>query len=97
MVGVQGRVQTREYEDRNGVRCQVVQVVADKVTFLGPSKRGDDHHVRRRARHGATPTVIREAIRRFSLRVQECQQASGANRVYGLRRKLLPPERPYRT
>lgn len=43
VVGVQGRVQTREYEDRNGVRWQVVQVVADKVTFLGPSKRGDDH------------------------------------------------------
>ena len=42
LVGVQGRIQTREYEDRNGVRHQVMQVIADKVTFLGPSKRGDD-------------------------------------------------------
>jgi single-strand DNA-binding protein len=42
LVGVQGRVQTREYEDRNGVRHQVMQVIADKVTFLGPSKRGGD-------------------------------------------------------
>lgn len=42
LVGIQGRVQTREYDDRNGVRHQVMQVIADKVTFLGPSKRGDD-------------------------------------------------------
>jgi single-strand DNA-binding protein len=42
LVGIQGRVQTREYEDRNGVRRQVMQVIADKVTFLGPSKRSDD-------------------------------------------------------
>jgi single-strand DNA-binding protein len=42
LVGIQGRVQTREYDDRNGVRHQVMQVIADKVTFLGPSKRGED-------------------------------------------------------
>jgi single-strand DNA-binding protein len=42
LVGIQGRVQTREYEDRNGVRRQVMQVIADRVAFLGPSKRGDD-------------------------------------------------------
>lgn len=42
LVGIQGRIQTREYEDRNGVRHQVMQVIADKVTFLGPSKRGED-------------------------------------------------------
>ncbi len=42
LLAIQGRVQTREYEDRNGVRHHVMQVIANKVTFLGPSKRGDD-------------------------------------------------------
>lgn len=46
LVAVQGRVQTREYEDRQGTRHQVMQVVADKVTFLGAAKRdeGDNRH-----------------------------------------------------
>lgn len=42
LVGIQGRIQTNEYEDRNGVRHQVMQVIAEKVTFLGLSKRADD-------------------------------------------------------
>jgi single-strand DNA-binding protein len=39
LVAIQGRVQTREYEDREGTRHQVMQVVAEKVTFLGAAKR----------------------------------------------------------
>jgi single-strand DNA-binding protein len=39
LLAVQGRVQTREYEDREGTKHQVMQVVADKVTFLGAAKR----------------------------------------------------------
>src|SRR5213593_3921149 len=39
LVAIQGRVQTREYEDRQGTRHQVMQVIADKVTFLGAAKR----------------------------------------------------------
>src|SRR2546426_4915433 len=39
VVAIQGRVQTREYEDREGTKHQVMQVVADKVTFLGAGKR----------------------------------------------------------
>jgi single-strand DNA-binding protein len=42
LLAIQGRVQTREYEDRNGIRHHVMQVIANKVTFLEPSKRGDD-------------------------------------------------------
>jgi len=49
LVAVQGRVQTREYEDREGTRHQVMQVVAEKVTFLGAAKRGD-----RDNRHAST-------------------------------------------
>ena len=46
LVAVQGRVQTREYEDRQGTRHQVMQVVAEKVTFLGAAKREerDERH-----------------------------------------------------
>ena len=39
LVAVQGRVQTREYEDRAGTKHQVMQVLAEKVTFLGAAKR----------------------------------------------------------
>jgi single-strand DNA-binding protein len=38
LVAVQGRVQTREYEDRAGTKHQVMQILADKVTFLGGGK-----------------------------------------------------------
>jgi single-strand DNA-binding protein len=41
LVAIQGRVQTREYEDRAGTQHQVMQVVAEKVTFLGAAKRGE--------------------------------------------------------
>ena len=39
LVAVQGRVQTREYEDRAGTKHQVMQILAEKVTFLGTAKR----------------------------------------------------------
>lgn len=41
LVAVVGRVQTREYEDREGTKHQVMQVVAEKVTFLGATRRED--------------------------------------------------------
>jgi single-strand DNA-binding protein len=45
LVAVQGRVQTREYEDREGTKHQVMQVVAEKVTFLGAKRgEGNDRH-----------------------------------------------------
>ena len=46
LVAIQGRVQTREYNDREGTRHHVMQVVADKVTFLGSAKR-EEHYDRR--------------------------------------------------
>lgn len=38
MVAVQGRVLTREYEDRQGTKHHVMQVVAERVTFLGSAR-----------------------------------------------------------
>ena len=34
-VYVEGRLQTREYEDRDGVKRRVTEVVASNITFLG--------------------------------------------------------------
>jgi len=38
-VAVIGRVQTREYEDREGTRHHIMQVIAEKVTFLGSARK----------------------------------------------------------
>ena len=40
-VAVLGRVQTREYEDREGTMHHVMQVIAEKVTFLGASRKDE--------------------------------------------------------
>ena len=39
MVAVQGRLQTRQYQDRNGNKRTVVEVVADSLSFAGSSKK----------------------------------------------------------
>jgi len=39
-VYVEGRLQTREYEDKDGIKRKVTEVVASNVTFLG-GQRGD--------------------------------------------------------
>ena len=36
LVGVEGRIQTRNYEDQTGKRVYVTEVVADSVQFLEP-------------------------------------------------------------
>ncbi len=36
LVGVEGRIQTRNYDDANGRRVYVTEVVADSVQFLEP-------------------------------------------------------------
>ena len=41
LVAIQGRVQSREYDDRQGTKHEVMQVIAEKVTFLGGAKRDE--------------------------------------------------------
>lgn len=38
LVGVKGRLQSREYETENSEKRQVIEVVAEKVTFLSSKK-----------------------------------------------------------
>ncbi len=38
MIAVQGSIQTRNYEDKNGNRRTAVEIVAEKVSFCGEKK-----------------------------------------------------------
>ena len=38
LVGIEGRIQTRSFDDQNGNRRFVAEVVADSVQFLEPKK-----------------------------------------------------------
>ncbi|MDE3095787.1 MAG: single-stranded DNA-binding protein [Chloroflexota bacterium] len=42
MVAVQGRLQTRTYDDKDGNRRKVTEIVADRVHFLGGKDKDDD-------------------------------------------------------
>ena len=39
MVAVQGHLQTRQYQDRNGSNRTAVEVVADSLSFAGSNKK----------------------------------------------------------
>ena len=41
LVGVKGRIQTREYENEEQMKKQITEIVAEKVTFL-TSKKTDE-------------------------------------------------------
>jgi single-strand DNA-binding protein len=57
LLAIQGRVQSREYEDKSGTRHQVMQVVAEKVTFLGTGNRDQNN---RRPSAGQPAAASRE-------------------------------------
>lgn len=40
LIGVEGRIQTRNYENNQGQRVYVTEVVAENVTFLDSKKQG---------------------------------------------------------
>lgn len=42
MIAVQGSIQTRNYEDKNGNKRTAVEIVADKVSFCGEKKKDED-------------------------------------------------------
>lgn len=45
LVGVEGRIQTRSYENNQGQRVNVVEVVCDSVQFLETKKAESDNQV----------------------------------------------------
>jgi len=42
LVGVDGRIQTGSYDDKDGKRIYTSEVVADSVAFLDPKQQGND-------------------------------------------------------
>lgn len=42
MVAVEGRIQVRQYEDKDGNKRKAVEVVAHNVQFLSPKERSDE-------------------------------------------------------
>ena len=44
IIGIRGRIQTRIVEDENGLKEKIMEIVADKVTFLSSAsgKKNDD-------------------------------------------------------
>ena len=42
LIGVKGRIQSNNYEDKDGNKKYTVEVIAEKVTFLS-SKKADEH------------------------------------------------------
>jgi single-strand DNA-binding protein len=43
LAGVDGRIQTRNYEGQDGKRIYVTEVLAESVQFLEPKKNSDNH------------------------------------------------------
>ena len=43
LLGLKGRIQTSNYEDKEGKRQYVTQVVAEKITFLSSSKNKEEY------------------------------------------------------
>ena len=46
LVGIVGRVRTREYKSNDGTQHKDMQIVAENVTFLGSAQRGEDDATR---------------------------------------------------
>lgn len=41
MIGVSGRIQTRNYEDKEGNKRYVTEVIVDSIEFLSPKKKSE--------------------------------------------------------
>lgn len=52
-VGVVGQIQTRQYDDKKGVRRYVTEITADEVEFLSPKMQDGDSPDRGRVEYSA--------------------------------------------
>jgi single-strand DNA-binding protein len=63
LVGVDGRLQTRNYENNQGQRVFVTEVIADTIQFLDP--KGNNNRQATPKQEATQPTVDNSAIREF--------------------------------
>lgn len=54
-IGVEGAIQTRKYEDRNGNQRTTVEIVADNVSFVGGKENGGPVEISENAEHFHSP------------------------------------------
>jgi single-strand DNA-binding protein len=52
MVYIEGRIKTRSYDDKDGVKRYTTEVIADQVTFLGGRGDGEQGQARGRSQGG---------------------------------------------
>ncbi len=55
MIAVQGSIQTRTYEDKNGNKRKAVEIVADQVSFCGSKSESGNNRVEENIRAAAQP------------------------------------------
>ena len=55
MIAVQGSIQTRNYEDKNGNKRKAVEIVADNVSFCGKAEQNGTKAERNNAKAEQTP------------------------------------------
>ncbi|MFX3617951.1 MAG: single-stranded DNA-binding protein [Sporolactobacillus sp.] len=59
LAGIEGRIQTRNYENNEGRRVYVTEVVADNVQFLEPKSSGQ------RNTRGSQPVTRQETVKKL--------------------------------
>lgn len=77
MIAVQGSIQTRSYEDKNGNRRTAVEIVADNVSFCGSKNSDSANQNRFEAPAQNTPSYQSESTEAFS------QISSGDDEEFG--------------
>ncbi len=61
LVAVDGRIQTRNYEDKDGKRVYVTEVVADRVQFLDSRNSGNSMNVSTDETNNVSPADFQES------------------------------------
>ena len=56
MIAVQGSIQTRNYEDKNGNKRTAVEIVADNVSFCGSKSESDEQNPQNASRPSVNTT-----------------------------------------
>lgn len=58
MIAVQGSIQTRNYEDRNGNKRTATEIVADSVSFTGSKNEATSNEPKRKPAQRASQTTV---------------------------------------
>ena len=77
-IGVVGSLQTRSYDDKNGNKRYVTEVVADEVEFCGPKNGGDSQGYAKPGREPASQVQQPDADELFGDELSEFQPIDDA-------------------